>query len=153
MSPAVTIRAVRPGDFDQWLPLWDGYNAFYGRSGATALPAEITQTTWARFLDPHEPMCALVAESDGRLLGLAHYLFHRSTILEAPTCYLQDLFTDVAQRRSGVGRALIDAVYDAARAAGSSRVYWHTHETNRTARNLYDRMAEDSGFVVYRRTI
>jgi GNAT superfamily N-acetyltransferase len=149
----VTVRPVRPGDFDQWLPLWDGYNAFYGRSGATALPAEITRTTWARFFDPQEPMHALVAESDGRLVGLVHYIFHRSTLLLAPTCYLQDLFTDVSQRRGGVGRALIEAVYDAARAAGSIRVYWHTHETNRTARNLYDQMAEDSGFVVYRQSI
>jgi GNAT superfamily N-acetyltransferase len=153
MSLAVTVRPVRPSDFDQWLPLWEGYNAFYGRSGATALAAEITRTTWARLFDPHEPVHALVAESDGRLCGLVHYIFHRSTILLAPTCYLQDLFTDVAQRRNGVGRALIEAVYDAARAAGSSRVYWHTHETNRTARNLYDQMAEDSGFVVYRRDI
>jgi GNAT superfamily N-acetyltransferase len=153
MSLAVTIRPVRPGDFDQWLPLWEGYNAFYGRSGATALAPEITQTTWARFFDPHEPVHALVAESDGRLCGLVHYIFHRSTILLAPTCYLQDLFTDVAQRRNGVGRALIEAVYDAARAAGSSRVYWHTHETNRTARRLYEQVAEDSGFVVYRQTI
>jgi GNAT superfamily N-acetyltransferase len=153
MSLAMTVRPVHPGDFDQWLPLWEGYNAFYGRSGATALAAEITQTTWARFFDPQEPVHALVAESDGRLCGLVHYIFHRSTILLAPTCYLQDLFTDVAQRRNGVGRAMIEAVYDAARAAGSSRVYWHTHETNRTARNLYDQVAEDSGFVVYRRNI
>ena len=153
MSLAATVRPLRQSDFDQWLPLWDGYNAFYGRSGATALPAEITQTTWARFFDPHEPVHALVAERDGRLCGLVHYIFHRSTILLAPTCYLQDLFTDAARRRSGIGRALIEAVYDAARAAGSGRVYWHTHETNRTARNLYDQVAEDSGFVVYRRTI
>ncbi len=153
MSLAVTVRPVRRSDFDQWLPLWEGYNAFYGRAGATALPAETTQTTWERFFDRDEPVHALVAESDGRLAGLAHYLFHRSTILMAPTCYLQDLFTDPAQRRSGVGRALINAVYDAARAAGSARVYWHTHATNRTARNLYDQLAEDSGFVVYRRNL
>src|SRR5215467_7882950 len=119
MPVTVAIRDITPSDHEQWLPLWDGYNAFYGRSGATALPEEITQTTWARFFDPHEPMHALVAESDGRLCGLVHYIFHRSTILLAPTCYLQDLFTDVSQRRNGVGRALIEAVYDAARAAGS----------------------------------
>src|SRR5262245_18627653 len=107
MALALTVRAVRPDDFDQWLPLWEGYNAFYGRSGATALSAEITQTTWARFFDDHEPVHALVAESQGQLLGLAHYLFHRSTILVAPTCYLQDLFTDVARRGNGVGGALI----------------------------------------------
>ena len=153
MPSSATVRAVRPNDFDQWLPLWEGYNAFYGRSGATALAPEITRATWARFFDSREPMHALVAESDGRLCGLTHYLFHRSTILLAPTCYLQDLFTDPGQRRNGVGRALIDAVYDAARTAGSSRVYWHTHTTNRTARRLYDQLAEDSGFVVYRQTI
>ena len=153
MSPAVTVRSIRLSDFDQWLPLWEGYNAFYGRSGPTALAPEITQTTWARFFDSQEPMHALVAESDGRLCGLTHYLFHRSTILLAPTCYLQDLFTDTAQRRHGVGRALIDAVYDAASAAGSSRVYWHTHTTNQTARKLYDQLAEDSGFVVYRKQL
>src|SRR5215813_13768902 len=141
MPLAVTVRSVRPGDFDQWLPLWEGYNAFYGRSGATALAAEITQTTWRRFLDPQEPVHALVAESGGRLLGLAHYLFHRSTILLAPTCYLQDLFTDMTQRGNGVGRTLINAVYDAARAAGTDRVYWHTHTTNQTARKLYDQLA------------
>ena len=153
MPVAVTVRSVRPDDFGQWLPLWDGYNAFYGRSGATALAPEITQTTWARFFDPDEPVHALVAESGGRLAGLAHYLFHRSTILLAPTCYLQDLFTDLTRRRNGVGRALIDAVYDAARAAGTSRVYWHTHTTNQTARRLYDQLAEDSGFVVYRKQL
>jgi GNAT superfamily N-acetyltransferase len=153
MTVAVTVRSVRPDDFDQWLPLWDGINAFYGRTGATALAPEITRTTWGRFFDPAEPVHALVAESEGRLLGLAHYLFHRSTIMLAPTCYLQDLFTDMTQRRNGVARALIDTVYDAARAAGSSRVYWHTQETNRTARQLYDQVAEDSGFVVYRKQV
>jgi GNAT superfamily N-acetyltransferase len=147
------IRNVRRRDFDQWLPLWGGYNAFYGRSGATALPAEITQATWARFFDAYEPMHARVAESEGRLVGLVHYLFHRSTIMLAPTCYLQDLFTDVTQRGKGIGKALINAVYDEARAAGVSRVYWHTQETNLTARKLYDQLAEDSGFIVYRKQI
>jgi GNAT superfamily N-acetyltransferase len=147
------IRNVRCSDFDQWLPLWDGYNAFYGRSGATALPAEITQATWARFFDAYEPMHARVAESEGRLVGLVHYLFHRSTIMLAPTCYLQDLFTDAAHRGKGVGKALITTVYDEARAAGVGRVYWHTHETNLTARRLYDQLAEDSGFIVYRKQI
>jgi GNAT superfamily N-acetyltransferase len=153
MPASPTIRAVSRSDFEQWLPLWEGYNAFYGRAGATALPAKITQMTWARFFDPYEPMHARVAESDGRVVGLAHYLFHRSTILLAPTCYLQDLFTEAAQRGKGIGKALINAVYDEARAAGVSRVYWHTHETNQTARKLYDQLAEDSGFIVYRKQI
>ena len=152
MRHAAVIRPVTREDFPAWLPLWDGYNAFYGRSGETALPAEITRMTWSRFFDAYEPVHALVAEHEGRLLGLAHYLFHRSTIQIEPSCYLQDLFTDEAARGSGVGRALIEAVYRQARAAGCPRMYWHTHETNATAMRLYDNVAQKSGFVVYRKT-
>jgi GNAT superfamily N-acetyltransferase len=98
-------------------------------------------------------MHALVAESSGELLGLTHYLYHRSTIQVAPSCYLQDLFTVAAARGRGVGRALIYAVYEQAKAAGSPRVYWQTHETNKTAMRLYDGVAERSGFVVYRKML
>jgi GNAT superfamily N-acetyltransferase len=151
MSDDLAIRPVARGDYAQWLPLWDGYNAFYGRSGATALSPEITATTWARFFDAYEPVHALVAEHDGQLLGLTHYIFHRSTTALGPNCYLQDLFTSEAARGKGVGRALITGVYERAQLAGSPRVYWQTHETNRTARQLYDKVAEDSGFIVYRK--
>lgn len=147
------IRPVRPDDFAAWLPLWDGYNAFYGRSGETALAPEITRATWARFFDAYEPMWALVAEQGGALVGLAHYLFHRSTTALQPSCYMQDLFTAGETRGQGVGRALIEAVYDAAARAGVARVYWQTHETNATAMRLYDRIAEKPGFVIYRRTL
>lgn len=150
MSNSLTIRSVTRQDFDQWLPLWEGYNAFYGRSGATALAAEITQTTWARFFDAYEPVHALVAEGQGQLLGIAHYLFHRSTTSIEPSCYLQDLFTSDASRGKGVGKALIIGVYEQARIAGAARVYWQTHEANLTAMKLYDEVAERSGFVVYR---
>ena len=150
MAADLIIRPVRRGDRAQWQPLWDGYNAFYGRSGATALPEEITRTTWARFFDESEPVHALVAELDGRIVGIAHYLFHRSMITIEPTCYMQDLFTTEEARGRGVGRKLIEAVCERARAAGSQRVYWHTHETNATAMRLYDSVAEKSGFVVYR---
>ena len=153
MSGVLTIRPVAQHDYEQWLPLWDGYNAFYGRSGPTALDPEITRTTWQRFLDAYEPVHALVAESDGRLLGLVHYLFHRSTTAIQPNCYLQDLFTSADARGKGVGRALIDGVYERARLAGSPRVYWLTHETNHTARLLYDKVAENSGFIVYRKML
>jgi GNAT superfamily N-acetyltransferase len=149
MSTSPTVRPVVRTDFARWLPLWEGYNTFYGRSRATALPAEVTQTTWARFFDAYEPVDALVADSGGQLVGLAHYIFHRSTLLLGPNCYLQDLFTDEAWRGKGVARALINAVYDRARIAGSARVYWQTHETNQTAMRLYDQVAERSGFVVY----
>jgi GNAT superfamily N-acetyltransferase len=153
MNGTVVIRDISPSDHEQWLPLWDGYNAFYGRSGPTALPSEITATTWKRFFDDDEPVYALVAELDGRLVGLTHYLFHRSTTLLAPICYLQDLFTLPELRRSGVGRALIEAVYRRAAQAGSVRVYWQTHETNLVARRLYDQVAERSGFIVYRKDV
>ena len=146
----VSVRAVSRQDYDQWLPLWEGYNAFYGRSGETALSPDVIRTTWARFFDAYEPVHGLVAEHDGQLLGLAHYLFHRSTIAIEPACYMQDLFTSEAARGKGVGRALINEVYEQARLAGALRVYWHTHETNQTAMQLYDKIAERSGFVVYR---
>ena len=150
MSDDVTIRFITRQDYAQWLPLWDGYNAFYGRSGPTALAPEITAMTWQRFFDAYEPVHALVAERDGRLLGLTHYLFHRSTTAIEPTCYLQDLFTDATARVKGVGRALINGVYAQAKLAGSPRVYWQTHETNHTAMQLYDKVAEKPGFVIYR---
>ena len=150
MSGDVTIRPVTRQDYDQWLPLWDGYNAFYERSGPTALAPEITAMTWARFFDAYEPVHALVADSGGQLLGLTHYLFHRSTTAVQPSCYLQDLFTSEAARGNGIGRALISSVYARAKLAGSPRVYWHTHETNLAAQLLYDQMAEKSGFIVYR---
>lgn len=149
----LTVRPIRRSDHTQWLPLWDGYNAFYGRHGETALPAVITETTWARFFDADEPVHALVAEQDGRLLGLTHYLFHRSTTAIGPSCYLQDLFTDEASRGLGIGRVLIEAVYAEAAATGSPRVYWQTHETNTSAMRLYDAVAEQSGFLVYRKLL
>src|SRR5258707_546342 len=99
--PTPVIRFARATDFARWLPLWDGYNAFYGRAGATALPAAITELTWTRFLDPGESMHALVAETGGNLVGLAHYLFHRSTTMAAHVCYMQDLFTETASRGQG----------------------------------------------------
>lgn len=150
MHDSPTIRFAVPEDFERWLPLWEGYHRFYGRSGPTALPEDVTRTTWARFFDEREPMHALVAELNGELYGLAHYLFHRNTALLGHTCYLQDLFTRESIRRKGVGRALIEAVCEKAKSAGSTRVYWQTHETNLTAMKLYEKLAERTGFLVYR---
>jgi GNAT superfamily N-acetyltransferase len=145
----LTIRPVLRSDYDGWRPLWDGYNAFYGRRGATALPEEITQVTWERFFGVREPVRAVVAEQSGHLLGLAHYVFHRSTSRVSDVCYLQDLFTAENVRGRGIGRQLIEAVYDAARNAGSSRVYWQTQATNRAGRALYEKLAGHFGFIVY----
>jgi GNAT superfamily N-acetyltransferase len=147
----MVVRPVARADFEGWKPLWDGYNAFYGREGPTALPEEVTHSTWSRFFDAYEPVHGLVAEASGRLVGLVHYIFHRSTLHTAPICYLQDLFTAHDVRGTGVGRALIEAVYERAKTAGAGRVYWHTHKTNVVARRLYDKVADLSGFIVYRK--
>ena len=149
MSVKTSIRSALPADFEQWLPLWEGYNRFYER----AVPAEVTRVTWSRFFDAYEPMHAVVAERDGKLVGLVHYLYHRNTAMLAPVCYLQDLFTAAETRGQGVGRALIEAVYERAQAAGSPRVYWMTQESNAVARRLYDQVAENSGFIQYRRQL
>jgi GNAT superfamily N-acetyltransferase len=141
----VAVRPARPADRAAWETLWQGYLTFYRQN----LPPEMTQITWARFFDPAEPMHALVAEGEGGLLGFVHYIFHRNTWMANDVCYLEDLFTAEAARGQGVGRALIEAVYERARAAGSGRVYWLTHETNATARSLYERVAERSGFIQY----
>lgn len=149
----IDIRAVAQDDYDAWHDLWLGYNTFYGRHGDTALPEEITRTTWSRFFDAGEPVHALVAVHEGRLVGLAHYLYHRGTTQIGLSCYMQDLFTAEAARGQGVARKLIEAVYEQARIAGSPRVYWQTHETNHTAMQLYDKVADKSGFIVYRKLL
>jgi GNAT superfamily N-acetyltransferase len=146
----IAVRPVRREDLSQWQILFEGYNAFYGRSGKTRLADEIVLTTWSRFFDFYEPVHALVAERAGALVGLTHFLYHRSTTQIAPVCYLQDLFTAEAVRGQGVARSLIAAVYEHARNAGCGRVYWQTHETNTLAMQLYDKVAQKSGFVVYR---
>jgi GNAT superfamily N-acetyltransferase len=153
MTGGVEIRPVRPTDYDAWLPLWNGYNEFYGRVGATALDPAITETTWKRFFDPGEPVYALVAEVDGSLDGLAHYLYHRSTTRSELVCYLQDLYTAPARRGRGIGRALIEGVSAQARRAGLRRVYWQTQASNAPGRALYDRVATHHGFIVYSRDV
>jgi GNAT superfamily N-acetyltransferase len=150
VTDALTIRPARPEDFDAWLPLWEGYNAFYERRGPTAVSEAQTRTTWARFFDGIEPMEAMVAEHAGALVGFVHIIFHRNTVMMGPTCYLQDLFAAPSLRGKGVGRALIEAAAAQAKAAGASRLYWQTQEGNATARLLYDRIAQNSGFIVYR---
>lgn len=148
--PAIAVRPLAAGDEDAWRPLWRDYLAFYD----TRLDDAMFATTWARLTDPAEPMVALGAfDGTGRLLGIAHALYHRSCWTVGPYCYLQDLFTVPDGRGRGVGRALIEAVGAHARAAGADRVYWHTHETNTTARALYDQVATNAGFIQYRSSI
>lgn len=141
------IRMAAPQDYAQWLPLWKGYQAFYEADIAD----DVTELTWRRFLDPDEPMHCAVAEVDGELVGLVHYIYHRSCWTKGDYCYLQDLFASPEARGKGVGRALIEHVYAAALAAGASRVHWLTQESNHTAMQLYDRIAAKSGFLQYRK--
>lgn len=143
----IDIRPLAPADRDAWQPLWAAYLAFYHAH----VPDATTALTWQRLHDPAEPVHGLGAFLDDGLGGIVHYLFHRSTWTAGPYCYLQDLFTSADLRGQGIGGALIEAVCDRARVQGASRVYWLTHETNSTARRLYDGLAERSGFIQYRR--
>lgn len=143
----IVIRPMRPDERSDWEPLWKGYLDFY----RATVPREVYDATWARLHDPAEPMAALGGYGDDRLVGIVHYIYHRSCWTIGNYCYLQDLFVSEAARGHGVGRALIEAVYAAARAAGASRVHWLTHETNATARALYDALADRPGFIQYRK--
>ncbi len=143
----IHVRPIAVADQAAWLELWAGYNTFY----EAVVPPEVTACTWNRFLDPQVPMHALVAEADGVVLGFASYVLHLSTYSIAPVCYLEDLFTAPAARGRGVGRALIEGVADAARAVHATRLYWVTADTNATAQALYDRVAQRTGFVQYRK--
>jgi len=142
-----TIRAIRADERADWEPLWKGYQALY----KVVISEQTTAMTWARLHDPAESMEVLGAYMGDRLCGIVHYLFHRSCWTIGDYCYLQDLFVAEGVRNLGLGRALILAVEERARAAGASRVYWLTHETNTDARALYDRLAERSGFIQYRK--
>ncbi|MFL9498546.1 GNAT family N-acetyltransferase [Rhodopseudomonas palustris] len=146
---AVEIRPVGPDERAAWEPLWAGYLAFYK---ATLAP-EVSDVTWARFHDPAEPMHLLGAYVDGKLTGIVQFIYHRSCWTVGDYCYLQDLFVDDSARGLGLGRKLIEAVYARAKADGCSRVHWLTQTGNATARLLYDRIAEDSGFMQYRKVL
>jgi GNAT superfamily N-acetyltransferase len=145
----IIIRPLVPEDRSAWEPLWHGYQEFYKAQIAEAT----TERTWQRFHEPMVPMHALGAFNGEQLVGIVHYLYHYTTWTIGPYCYLQDLFTLPETRGQGVGRALIEAVYQAASAYGASRVYWLTHETNAQAMVLYDKVADKSGFVQYRKIL
>jgi GNAT superfamily N-acetyltransferase len=145
-NPPIAISALRENDHDAWMPLWRGYQAFY----ETDIEAAVSAVTWARLLDPSEPMDGALAWRGSTAIGLVHYIEHRSCWTSGNCCYLQDLFVAPGLRGGGVGRALIEHVYKKARERGCSRVHWLTHETNTNAMELYGRVAERSGFIQYR---
>jgi GNAT superfamily N-acetyltransferase len=142
------IRRLEAGDWDGWLPLWNGYLRFYREE----LPEELTRLTFERLCERRDGMLGLLALQDGgEAVGLAHLIFHPSTWSETVKCYLEDLFVSKAARGGGWGRELIDAVYAEADGAGASSVYWHTQQFNAAGRSLYDTVAHNTSFIVYER--
>jgi len=146
---SVAIHELEAADYDVWLPLWKAYQTFYKAS----LPEEVTHESFRRMLDPHEPTFGALAFADGHAIGMVHWIFHRSNWSIGDYCYLQDLYVNEQSRGLGAGQALVEHVYSQASKASCSRVYWLTHETNKTAMLLYDRVAERSGFVQYKKTL
>jgi GNAT superfamily N-acetyltransferase len=147
--PNILVRAARNDEYDNWLPLWRGYQGFYKVDIADA----VSRITWQRFFDEREPMHCDLAEVDGTVRGLVHSIDHRSCWFDKPVCYLQDLFVEPALRGQRLGRRLIEHVYAEAAARGCARVYWLTHESNVDAMQLYDRIADKPGFVQYRKNL
>jgi GNAT superfamily N-acetyltransferase len=147
--PEITIRQLEASDRAAWEPLWQGYLTFYKAS----LTAETTDTTFARLTSGTEPMGGFIAERDGKTVGIVNWVLHRTTWSPKDICYLQDLFTVPEARGTGVGRALIEAVRHMAEARGAFRVYWQTHESNLPGQALYDKVADRSGFIVYRQAL
>jgi GNAT superfamily N-acetyltransferase len=146
----IITRPLASDDYDGWLPLWQGYLTFYKAS----ISDNVTRNTWARLLDADEPMHGLLAINEAdEAVGLVHYLTHRSTWTKGDYCYLQDLFVSEHGRGRGTGRRLIEKVYQEAEALRCSRVYWLTHETNQNAILLYDKVADRSGFIQYRKLL
>jgi ribosomal protein S18 acetylase RimI-like enzyme len=145
---SVHVRALAAADRERWRELWQGYLDFY----RYALPAEITQLTWRRLLDPAHPFQGLAAVTgQDRIDGIVHFHVHASTWARVGYCYLEDLFVDPGRRGLGLGRTLIEAVYHAADEQGAERVYWHTENTNEQAQHLYRQVAELTPFVQFRR--
>lgn len=143
---SITIEAAKQQDYDNWLPLWINYQTFY----RTKISDEVTKLTWERFLTPSEPLYCAVAKYDGKIVGLVHYLFHRSTWAESNYCYLEDLFVSEEVRGQHIGKQLIEYVQQHAQNHHASRLYWHTHETNLRGQRLYDWVAKKSGMIEYR---
>ena len=150
--PRKTVDVARPVTADKgaWMDLWAQYNAFYGRKGDTALPQDVIEATWTRILDPESSVDGLVASVGGTLVGIAHVAFHHNLIQLQQTCYMQDLYTAPDARGLGVARALIAGVAQLCRSRRVGDVYWHTQAENSVARHLYDQVARDTNFVVYR---
>jgi ribosomal protein S18 acetylase RimI-like enzyme len=143
------IRPLEQRDRPEWNGLWKEYQAFY----KTAISDETSDLTYARLIDPSVPMHGLMAEEAGQIIGMTHCIFHYSAWTQGPYCYLQDLITKPAHRGKGAATALIEAVYAFAAEKGAARVYWLTHESNENAIRLYEKVADRSGFIQFRKML
>jgi len=142
----LVVRPLEQSDHDAWRRLWTDYLIFYKAS----VPETVYALTWKRlFTEGEFEPRGFIALLDGKPVGLVHYLYHRTCWSEVDNCYLQDLFAAPEARGKGVGTALIDAVRKTAATKGVTNVYWMTHETNDTARSLYDKVARRTGFIEY----
>jgi GNAT superfamily N-acetyltransferase len=145
MNPdLVNIEPLNPSERVRWEELWTQYQVFYG----VVLPAAVTESTWQRLHNGRVHGLG-ARDSAGHLVGIVHFLYHEDTWSTTPTCYLQDLYVDPALRGSGCGRKLIEAVAAASRKAGANNPYWLTHHSNVVARQLYDRLGQNQGFIHY----
>lgn len=141
----VDVRDARAGDYHGWRPLWDGYLEFY----KTSIPEHVTAATWARILDPMNPLTCRIAVAEDRMVGFAHHHTHLTTWDVRPTCYLEDLFVGADARGLGVGRALLDDLVALGKASDWASIYWITAEDNVTAQKLYDSYNKRDGFYRY----
>ena len=149
MAQPLQIKPATAADHDQWLPLWQAYLTFY----KTQLPAEVSESTWERFLDPAEPTNLAIAWQGDKAVGIVQFVYHRTNWSIGDGCYLQDLFVSPEVRGTGAGRLLIEHVYAQARDKQCSKVHWLTQETNATAIQLYERIAERPGFIQFRKAL
>jgi GNAT superfamily N-acetyltransferase len=145
----LSIRSLAARDRAEWDGLWKAYQQFY----KAVISDETSDMTFARLLDPAVPMHGLIAEDDGQTIGMTHCIFHYSAWTQGPYCYLQDLITKPEHRGKGAATALIEAVYTFAATKGAARVYWLTHETNENAIRLYEKVADRSGFIQFRKML
>jgi|SRR5690625_4093920 len=143
------IKAVTEEDFHSWNHLWQQYQQFY----KIRIPEATTKTTWQRILNGHEGMFSALAWFQGEAVGLVNWVFHRSTWTTGDYCYLQDLIVAPHVRNKAIGRQLVQHVYSVAEKAKCTRVYWLTHKSNKAAIHLYKKIAEDSGFIQFRKNL
>lgn len=149
LPSTIDVKLLTEADFQKWYPLWQGYLTFY----KSELSDEMTKLTWARFHDGSEPIHAVGAFDQDRLVGFAHFIFHRSTWSANRYCYMEDLFVDPEIRGMGAGAELIKSVEVIAKKADCDRLYWVTQNNNETAKKLYDKVSQNSGFIQYRTSL